>query len=89
MNREILFRTKGIEEYDKDKYIYDELECSYNEEFVKCPYCGFNDYDVYDGLDIDADTYDCPSCGKIFGFNAEQTIEFTSFPIDEKEGTNE
>ncbi len=71
---------------DKDKYIYDELECSYNEEFVKCPYCGFNDYDVYDGLDIDADIYGCPNCGKTFGFIAEQTIEFTSFPIDEKEG---
>lgn len=70
---------------DKENYVYDELDCSYNQDFVKCPYCGFQDYDVYDGLDIDADTYVCPSCCETFGFNVEQTIEFSSFPLKEVE----
>lgn len=64
-----------------NEYVYDELECMYNEDYVKCPYCGFEDYDVYDG-GIDKDTYDCPNCGKTFGFSAEQTIEFSSWPLE-------
>ena len=66
-----------------EEYVYDELDCSYNQDFVKCPYCGFKDEDVYDGLNFDADTYDCPSCGKTFGFSANQTVEFSSWPLEE------
>lgn len=66
---------------EENKYVYDEMDCLCNEDFVKCPYCGFEDYDVYDGLDIDANIYDCPDCGKTFGFKAVQTISFTSFPL--------
>ena len=69
------------------QYVYDEFECSYNDDFVKCPYCGFEDYDVYDGLNFDAEMYDCPSCCKKFGISIEQKIEFTSFPLEE--GKNE
>ena len=65
------------------QYVYNEIECSYNDDFVKCPYCGFEDYDVYDGLNFDAEIYTCPSCGKDFGISIEQKIEFTSFPLEE------
>ena len=66
----------------EEKYVYDEFECSYNDDFVKCPYCGFEDYDVYDGLNLETTTMGCPSCGRDFGVSIEQKIEFSSFPLD-------
>lgn len=67
------------------EYKYDELDCSYNEDFVKCPYCGFEDYDVYDGLNFDAETYSCPSCCKDFGITINQHTDFTSFPLESED----
>ena len=69
----------------EEKYEYNEIECSYNDDFVKCPYCGFEDYDVYDGLNLYATIMGCPSCGKDFGVSIEQKIEFSSFPLDKEE----
>lgn len=45
-----------------------------NEENIKCPYCGFEDYDSWE-FDQDKGTTECGDCGE--EFNVTRDIEVT------------
>lgn len=68
---------------DNYEYNYDEIECSYN-EFIKCPYCGYEDYTM-DDFDAGFEDWECPECGKEFNIDVEIKFSISSYP-KEKEG---
>lgn len=70
----------------EDSYEYDELDCWCNTDYIKCPYCGYEDKDIWDDFNENKKRGDCPNCGETYGLEIDYKIEFTSYPLEKNEG---
>lgn len=46
-------------------------------DHLVCPYCGYVDQDSWELSDSD-DEYECPKCGKVFAYEREYILSYTS-----------
>ena len=54
-------------------------------DFAICPYCGYEDYDIWELGLSDGETTQtcCVNCGKIFAVTAHVTVQYSTFPVNE------
>lgn len=59
-----------------------EIDCDYT-DFITCPYCGSIIKDSWEYGD--SDTIDCDDCNNKFWFEAEHSVTYSSFKIENPE----
>ncbi len=51
---------------------------------ITCPFCGYECSDSWDKSDEDEEFY-CESCGSIYSYTREVTVEYSSVPVKKNE----
>lgn len=57
---------------------------NYSEDYLVCPYCGYEDEDSFELADED-DEYECPRCKSILKYNRQITVSYDVELVKEEE----